>query len=98
MPVGTGHFSAEVKPLGGKLLRCTVSVDIGIITDIKFTGDFFMIPPKAIHELEQQIVGCPIETETIRRAIETFFAEDVELAGVIPADFVHIIVKIIEKL
>ena len=97
MPAENGRFSAEVKPPGGKLLRCTLSVDGGVIIDIKFTGDFFMIPGAAIHELEQQIIGCPLEIEAARRAIETFFTQDVEVAGVMPDDFVHIIVKIIEK-
>jgi len=97
MPAENGRFSAEVKPPGGKLLRCTLSVDRSAIIDIKFTGDFFMIPGEAVQELERQIIGCPLEIETIRRTVETFFTGAIEVAGVMPGDFVDIIASILDR-
>ena len=97
MRVKNGRFSAEIKPIGGKLVRCSLDVKDGIIVDAKFTGDFFMMPEEAIKQLERHIMGCGTERECVRCAIENFFTMGIDVAGVTSDDFVHVIIKAIDK-
>ena len=95
MPVRNGHTSAEIKPPGGKLLRCTLTLEAGVIVDARFTGDFFMMPEEAIQRLEQLIKGSSIEIASIRRIIMAFFTHDIEVIGVTPDHFVQVVAEAI---
>ena len=89
MPARTGTFSAELKPRQGKLLRCRLTLEQGIVADIRFTGDFFLIPGDAITQLEEVLKGTSVDD--IRPCITEFFAEvEVELLGVTPVHFVEV--------
>jgi hypothetical protein len=90
MPVSNGRTSAEIKPKGGKLLRCTLTVEGGKILEAKYTGDFFMMPGEAIQQLEHMMAGCRTDTPSIRRALEGFFTKELVVVGVTPDDFVRV--------
>ncbi|MGC9308860.1 MAG: lipoate protein ligase C-terminal domain-containing protein [Thermoplasmatota archaeon] len=90
MPARTGTFSAELKPRQGKLLRCTLTLEQGVISHIRFTGDFFLMPGTAIAELERHLIERqPGETA---EAINAFFSHaDVEMLGVTPEHFIAVV-------
>lgn len=89
MPARNGTFSAELKPREGKLLRCTLTLQDGIIVDIRFTGDFFMMPGNAVARLEEALQGTPADELTA--GIHGFFSDaDVEMLGVTPEHFVEV--------
>ncbi len=89
MPATSGRFSAELKPRQGKLIRCTLTLDDGVIAGIRFTGDFFMMPGAAVATLECHLTGrTPGE---IAGAVDTFFSNaDVEMLGVTPENFIEV--------
>lgn len=90
MPVISGTTSADVKPPGGKLLRCTLTMEEGILVSIRFTGDFFLIPGEEVARLEQTLTG--LEAEEIERAIHSFFSTaQVDMMGVTPEHFVKVV-------
>jgi hypothetical protein len=95
MPVSNGPTSAEIKPPRGKLLRCTITIQAGVIVDATFTGDFFMMPGEAIQQLEQRIVGCRADITSFGPAIQDFFTAEIELMGATSDDFVTVVAKAI---
>jgi hypothetical protein len=83
-----GRF--EYKVTGGKLLSAETSTENSRITSVKITGDFFMHPEEAIEELENLIRGLST-TKTEETIMGFFEARPVELIGVSPKDFVHVL-------
>lgn len=97
MPARNGPFSAELKPRQGKLLRCTLTLQNGVIADVRFTGDFFMMPGDAVAKLEQHLVG--LTPDEVADAITMFFTDaDAEMLGVAPEHFVEVAVMAIKNL
>ncbi|HDS59319.1 MAG TPA: hypothetical protein ENN54_03390 [Thermoplasmatales archaeon] len=88
MPVVSGTSSAELKPPGGKLLRCTLTIKEGVIASIRFSGDFFLIPGEKMVALEDALTR--MEVEKIERVIHSFFSTaHVDMLGVAPEHFVE---------
>ncbi|MEM0217062.1 MAG: lipoate protein ligase C-terminal domain-containing protein [Candidatus Bathyarchaeia archaeon] len=89
---------AEYKVAGGKLIRTTVTVENGIIRDIKLTGDFFMHPEDFIEELEETLRGAPFNEKVIVEHIKTLASKrGVVLIGVSPEDFAKCIMMAGER-
>lgn len=97
MTAMNGTFSAELKPRKGKLLRCTLTLEDDVIADIRFTGDFFLMPGSAVAELERHLAGRgPGE---VGDAVDAFFSDaDVEMLGVAPEHFVEVTAMAIKNL
>ncbi len=90
MPARNGHFSAELKPRRGKLLRCTLTLEGGVIADLRFTGDFFMMPGSAVAALERHLAGRT--PDDVAAAVDTFFSQaEVDMLGVTPEHFVEVV-------
>jgi len=90
MPARNGHFSADLKPRRGKLLRCTLTLEDGVIADLRFTGDFFMMPGAAVATLERHLAGRT--PDDVAAAIDAFFSQaEVDMLGVTPKHFVEVV-------
>ncbi len=93
-----GVQKAEYKVAGGKLVRVQLSKKDGQIKQVKITGDFFLHPETFIENLEEAIVGYPIDEKKLaafmRSLLETRGAV---LLGVSPEDFARCIVMAAEK-
>lgn len=73
------HSTASIKPPNGKLVNVAVTYE-DTVEAVTITGDFFLEPPSARRELEQALVGHPVDVEkaTLIEAIE---AVDATLIG-----------------
>ena len=80
----------EYKVPGGKLVAAETTVESGLIKKVKISGDFFMYPEAAIIDLEEAITGTRVED--LESTIINFFdSHPMQLIGVGPGDFVHVI-------
>jgi hypothetical protein len=83
-------MKAEYKIPGGKLLLCEIDTEDEVIKTIKISGDFFMHPEDAINELEETLLGTPIQS--YQNEIINFFQErKITLYGVSQQDFITVI-------
>jgi lipoate-protein ligase A len=88
-----GILKGEFKAVGGKLLKCELTLRKGIINSIKITGDFFLYPEEKITDLETQLCGCYLNCEDITGVVTRFF-QDADLVGASPQDFINLILLI----
>ena len=87
-----GLGRVEFKVPGGKLIAAEAEAEGGRIVRVKITGDFFMHPEEAIEELEDSLTGVPMDEWSLEEAVNGFFGgRSIELIGVSPGDFVHVI-------
>jgi len=87
-----GLGRVEFKVPGGKLIAAEAEAEGGRIVRVKITGDFFMHPEEAIEELEVSLTGVPEDERSLEEAVNGFFGgRSIELIGVSPGDFVHVI-------
>ena len=90
-----GPLSADYKAPGGKLLRVRLTVSRHttppVITSFRLTGDFFMHPEDALLDLEDDLVGAPLEATALRERVQAFFDTDVQVIGAAVDDIVHVI-------
>lgn len=85
---------SEFKVPGGKLLRAKAEAEAGKINFIQATGDFFMTPETDLEDLEEKLLGTPVNPEAVREAVCTFFRErGTVITGASPEDFAHVIIS-----
>lgn len=84
---------AEYKVEGGKLVKAQVTVDGDKIGKVKITGDFFLHPEDFLEELEEAVVGSPLEEASLAKLIRGLAEKrNATLLGVSPEDFAKCIV------
>jgi len=78
--------NAELKVPGGKLVEARVETSEGKIVEILITGDFYMHPEEELEELEENLLGVPVNM--VDSVVHRFFDErKVTLVGVKPEHF-----------
>ena len=89
------HHVGEHKAKKG-LIRIEFDENEGRVEHVKITGDFFMHPEDAVHELEERLEGQRIED--LEHLIDEFFAMrlDVETPYVNVEDFKIALKKALE--
>ena len=94
--MGVPAMKSEYKIPDGKLVACELMLINGAISEIKFSGDFFMYPEEAIEDLENTLQGTSILNygTTIR---DFFLKEDITLVGISPNNFVTVIKLAVES-
>lgn len=88
--MGAPKMKAEYKIPGGKLLSCELDIEDEVIKTIKISGDFFMHPEDAINELEETLLGTPIQSYQ-NRILKFFEKRKITLYGVSQQDFITVI-------
>ena len=90
-------MNAEYKVPGGKLVASEVTVDGGMLSSVKITGDFFMHPEESIVDLEGVLTG--IRVDELEDAMDGFFEENqVSLFGISKDDIVKVIRMALEPM
>ena len=93
----SGLRCADYKAPGGKLLRVRLTVTEHVtpplITSLRLTGDFFMHPEEAILDLEERLVGAPLEARTLQERLQAFLETGVEMIGASVEDIVHLLLS-----
>lgn len=86
--------SADYKALGGKLVRIRLKEEQGLITSIKITGDFFLIPEESLGKLEKMLEDAPLKEGELRLLVDRFFrGTGAQGLGVSSDDFVKAILS-----
>lgn len=80
----------------GGIIRSFLKVDKGKITDITFSGDFFLLPEDAIDLITQRLIGTYTEKDSIRYVVEDVYeTEKILSPGTTPEDFTRSIMQAI---
>ena len=83
---------AAYKVTGGKMIRVSLGESNGKIREIKITGDFFLHPEELINELEDMLVGTPLNVKDLTSSIKMLMENrDATLLGASTKDFVKCI-------
>ena len=83
---------AELKAPGGKLLKVECKVEEGILKEVRYTGDFFLVPEETIDQLEEHLRNTKATESTITQKTASFFnTENVSLIGLEPKHFTEVI-------
>lgn len=89
---------AEYKVKDGKLIRVQLSEVDQRIDKIKITGDFFLHPETLIEELEETLLGQPLDEITLTSSIEVLLTKrNATLLGASPADFAKCIMMAVNQ-
>jgi len=81
------------------MVRVLIDMEGGVVTELKFTGDFFMHPEEAIGDLESLLRGVKITETDLQKLIEDFLRRNrVKVLGVTSKDFAAAIERAAEKL
>ncbi len=93
-----GNMKKGIHKSKGGVIRCSVVVEKGIIKDITFSGDFFLIPEDAIFKIMEELKGKPALREEIHKCIEKLYhKENILSPGTTPYDFTQSIMKALEE-
>lgn len=88
---------AQYKVEGGKLLKVQLSVTGCNISKVKITGDFFLHPEALIEELEEALLGHPLDETKIAAFIESFLSKrNATMLGASAVDFAKCIVMAVK--
>lgn len=72
----------------GGVIRSFLKVDGGTITDITFSGDFFMFPEDAIDSIEEELKGTAANNNSVLSTVEQVYeSEHIQSPGTTPKDF-----------
>jgi len=89
------YLKGVYKSKGG-IIRSFLKVDKGKITDITFSGDFFLLPEDAIDLITQRLIGTDTEKDSIRYVVEDVYeTEKIQSPGTTPEDFTRSIMQAI---
>ncbi|MCL7413365.1 MAG: hypothetical protein M8353_07075 [ANME-2 cluster archaeon] len=78
----------------GGIIRSFLKIDGGTITDITFSGDFFMFPEEAIDSIEERLKGTAANTAAVLQAVEQVYrSEHIQSPGTTPEDFTRSIMQ-----
>ena len=89
------YLKGVYKSKGG-IIRSFLKMDKGKITDITFSGDFFLLPEDAIDLITQRLIGTDTEKDSIRYVVEDVYeTEKIQSPGTTPEDFTRSIMQAI---
>ncbi len=89
--------SLDYKVPGGKLLRIKADISNGKINSVMIMGDFFIHPEDALEEIENALVGCPVNMNEIINRINTVISKNVSIVGFSPEDIAKVLIRIAEQ-
>jgi lipoate---protein ligase len=86
--LAAGAYLAQgVHKAPGGLIRVALLARDGCIADLEIDGDFTCRNPDGIAGLARQLVGLPLETAALERAVsQAILRLDLDLPGIAPAD------------
>ncbi len=79
---------ANYKIPGGKLVKVKLKITSGKISHVRILGDFFLHPEEIIQTIEDSLVGCQEDANSIEKIIAQVLKDsDATLIGATAADF-----------
>ncbi len=96
--LGGAQIKAYTEKTKGGLVRIKVALNDNLIKSIVISGDFFVFPPGAILDLEACLKWSPVEPQTIRKTVHTFFKKNkVKILWLSSDEFADILVNAIKS-
>jgi len=86
---GISNGNSVYKVDGGKMIKISLTVDDGVIRNIRITGDFFVHPEDAVELLENKLAGTRIDDLAVNIDKEFAGNANVQLVGIDTVDIVH---------
>ncbi len=84
---GAGMGRSVYKVEGGKMIKVELTEKDGKIKKIKIMGDFFLHPEDFIEEIENMLIGSPLEQKSLSTSIKAFMdKKKATLLGATPED------------
>ena len=84
----------DYKVPNGKLIRLQAEIDSNKIKEIKINGDFFLYPEEKIAELEQALIGKPLEEVTLQPLVSESLS-GCEMVGISPEEIVTALLRLV---
>lgn len=79
---------ASYKIPGGKLVKVKISITSGKIDQVRVMGDFFLHPEETIQVIEDSLIGCKEDENSITVVIEQVLNKSkATLIGAAASDF-----------
>ncbi|MDZ7839098.1 MAG: lipoate protein ligase C-terminal domain-containing protein [Actinomycetota bacterium] len=76
----------------GGLIRVTCATNNGFIDDINISGDFTLLPSAGITHIENSLISCPLNLETMEQKISSVYSKyGIRSPGLEPGDLVEAI-------
>jgi hypothetical protein len=60
------------------LLRIDADLESGVLSNVRITGDFFMVPEDSLPKLESHLNGVRLDHDSVLKAVEEFYGSGVE--------------------
>lgn len=80
----------------GGIIRSFLKVEGGLISDISFSGDFFLFPEDAIDQIILRLNGTEATEEAVLSAVKHVYeSEGIQSPGTTPEDFTRSIMQAI---
>jgi hypothetical protein len=76
------------------LLRVEANLESGILSEVRITGDFFMVPEDSIQHLEAQLNGVKLDHDSVQKAVDDFYRSGVETPMLGKEDIVNAILGV----
>ena len=91
------HMKAlDYKVPGGKLLRIKADISNDSINKVMIMGDFFIHPEEALENIENALVGCPLNYNEITNRIKKVIENNVTVVGFSAEDIANVLLRIAE--
>ncbi len=96
MKIDIDEYKQGLYKSTGGLIRVFLREDAGCISDIIFTGDFFIFPDEALELMAKSLKGVRLDNKSIKDVVEGVFRrEGVDSPGTTPADFAEAVMDAI---
>jgi lipoate-protein ligase A len=73
---GNVHVHSLYKAPKG-LLRVEAELHSGVLSEVRITGDFFMIPEESLTSLERRLNGVKLDHASVTEAVDAFYSSGV---------------------
>ena len=60
------------------LVRVDAELESGVLSKVRITGDFFMMPEESLPALERHLDGVKFDRESILKAVDEFYRSGIE--------------------
>ena len=86
-------FSSLYKAPKG-LLRIDADLEGGILSRVRITGDFFMVPEESLPLLEKHLDGVKLDHDSVLKAVNDFYESGVETPMLGKEDIVNAVLGV----
>jgi hypothetical protein len=78
------------------LLRIDADLESGVLSNVRITGDFFMVPEDSLPALERHLNGVKLDHESLLEAVGDFYKSGVETPMLGKEDIVKAVLGVLD--